>query len=162
MNQRPLNLRAFLQVILIVISLCGCGVWLLGFGWMQVSAERRLAKMSAEVEGRVIGHSTRPLSKGGRSSTLLIEYMPPNLPPITKEFDVDAADYRSGVATGKAKVTYLPADPQVSRVTHFAVFPFQILVGFGGLMIVAGLFCLVHALIRARSRTSSGSVPGAE
>ena len=68
-------------------------------------------------------------------------------PAITKEFDVGSSDYQAAKETGKARVTYLPEDPQVSRVTDFEILPFQILLGLGGLMTLAGLFCLAHLLM---------------
>lgn len=134
------------KAILIISFLLGVGTWLLRFGWTHVQTDQRLEKSSAVIEGRVISSTSRPLSKGGQSSTLVVEYVPKNHAAITKEFDVDSDDYKSAQATGKAKVTYLPEDPQVSRVTNFAMLPFQVLIGLGGLMTLAGLFCFVHAL----------------
>ncbi len=134
------------KAILISTFLLGVGIGLLSFGLMHVQTDQRLAKSSEVIEGRVISSTSRPLSKGGQSLTLVVEYVPKNHVAITKEFDVDSGDYKSAQATGKAKVTYLPEDPQVSRVTHFAALPFQILIGLGGLMTLAGLFCFVHAL----------------
>lgn len=134
------------KITLIISCLLGVGIWLLRIGWNDVQTDQRLERSSAVIEGRVISSTSRPLSKGGQSLTLVVEYLPKNHAAITKEFDVDSGDYRSAQATGKAKVTYLPEDPQVSRVTHFAALPFQILIGLGGLMTLAGLFCFVHAL----------------
>jgi hypothetical protein len=133
-------------VVLIVSSLVGVGLWLLSFGWTRVSTDRKLEQGSAVVVGRVISAAARPLSKGGQSLTLVVEYRPPNHPAITKEFDVDAAAYKAAQAGGQASVTYLPGDPHVSRVTKFAILPYQILIGLGGIMLLSGLFCLVHAL----------------
>lgn len=135
------------KAILIITFLLGVGIWLLSFGWTHVQTDHRLEKSSAEVDARVISSSSRRLSKGGQSFTLVVEYAPQNHGPITKEFDVDGSDYTVAQETGKARVTYLPEDPQVSRVTKFAVLPFQILIGLGGIMILSGFFCLVHALM---------------
>lgn len=134
------------KTTLIISFLLGVGIWLLCFGWGYVQTDQRLEKNSAAVEGRVISSSSRRLSKGGQSLTLIVEYVPKDHVAITKEFDVDSSDYKSAQATGKARVTYLPEDPQISRVTEFALLPFQILIGLGGLMTLAGLFCFVHAL----------------
>jgi Protein of unknown function (DUF3592) len=135
------------KAILIISFLLGVGIWLLCFGWNYVQEDQRLEQSSAVVEGRVISSSTRRLSKGGQSSTLVVEYVTPNHPAITKKFDVDSDDYQAAKETGKARVTYLPENPQVSRVTDFAILPFQILIGLGGLMTLGGLYCLVHALM---------------
>lgn len=140
------------KAILISTFLLGVGIWLLCLGWNHVQTDQRLEKSSATVEGRVISSSTKRGSRGGQYSALVVEYNPANHPAITKEFDVDSDDYKSAQATGKAKVTYLPEEPQISRVTHFTALPFQILMGLGGLMTLAGLFCFVHALkTRARA-----------
>lgn len=78
--------------------------------------------------------------------TIEVEYVPRGHPPITKVFDVDSGDYKSAVATGKATVTYLPEDPRISRVTKFAMLPFQLIIGLGCIMLLAGFSCLAHAL----------------
>jgi Protein of unknown function (DUF3592) len=132
------------KVILIIVFLLGVGLWLLGVGWVQVQTAQRLDQSSAVVEGRVISSESRPLSKGGQSMTLVVEFAPANHAAITKTFHVDSDDFKAAEATGKAKVTYLPDDPQVSRVTEFALFPSQFLVGFGGVVSLAGMVCLVH------------------
>lgn len=125
----------------------GLGAWVLDSGWRHVRDDRRLQESSAEVEGRVVGSSTRELGKGGQSMTLVVKYAPEAHAPITKEFDVDSSDYKSALASGKAIVTYLPGDPRISRVTHFAILPFQFLIGLGGLMMAAGVFCIGHAVM---------------
>lgn len=135
------------KAILIISFLLGVGIWLLSFGWNYVQADQRLEQSSAVVEGRVISSSSRPLYKGGQSLALVVEYVPKNHAAITKEFYVDSDDYKYAQDTGNAKVTYWPEDPQVSRVTDFAMLPFQTLIGLGGLMSLGGLFCLVHALM---------------
>ena len=134
------------KAILISTFLLGVGIWLLCFGWNYMQTDQRLEKSSAVIEGRVISSSTKRGSRGGQYSALVVEYKPADSPAIRKEFDVGSSDYQAAQETGKARVTYLPEDPQVSRVTHFAALPFQILIGLGGLMTLAGLFCFVHAL----------------
>jgi|JI9StandDraft_2_1071091.scaffolds.fasta_scaffold652207_1 uncharacterized membrane protein YphA (DoxX/SURF4 family) len=136
-----------LKAFLITIFLLGVGIGLLSFGWTQVQTDQRLEKSTATVEGRVISSSTKRGSRGGQYSALVVEYKPVDSPAIRKEFDVGSSDYHAAKETGKARVTYLPEDPQVSRVTHFAVMPFWVLSVLGGVMILAGLFCLVHALM---------------
>ena len=149
------------KVILIITFLLGVGIWLLSFGWTHVQTDQRLEKSSAEVDGRVISSSSHRLSKGGHSFTLVVEYTPQNHGPITKGFDVDGSDYTAAQETGKARVTYQPEDPQVSRVTKFAVLPFQILIGLGGIMILSGFFCLVHALM-TKEKASLSTGPDSE
>jgi hypothetical protein len=135
------------KAILIIIFLFGVGIGLTIFGWKHVHDAQRLEKSSAVAEGRVISSSTERLSRGGQSSTAVVEYVPSNHPAITKKFYIDSDDYQTAQSTGKLKVTYLPEDPQVSIVTDFAIMPFQILIGLGSLMILAGLFCLIHAVL---------------
>ena len=145
------------KAFLITGFLLGVGLWLTSFGWSYVKSDQRLNQSSAVVEGRVVSSSTYKLSRGGQSSTLVVKYTPPNHPPITKAFDVSSGDYQTAQDTGKAKVTYSPEDPQVSRVTQFEILPFQVLIGLGGLMTLAGLFCLLHA-VRDRTKISTPSV----
>jgi hypothetical protein len=144
------------KAFLITSFLLGVGLWLTIFGWSYVQTDQRLKQSSAVVEGRVVSSSTYKLSRGGQSSALVVKYTPPNHPTITKKFDVSSGDYQTAQATGKAKVTYFPEDPQVSRVTEFEILPFQVLIGLGGLMIMAGLFCLLHAL-KPTGKTSAPS-----
>lgn len=139
------------KAILISTFLLGVGIGLLSFGWMHVQTDQRLEKSSATVEGRVISSSTKRGSRGGQYSALVVEYKPADSPAIRKEFDVGSSDFQAAQETGKASVTYLPEDPQVSRVTDFEILPFQTLLGLGGLMTLAGLFCLVHVL-RTRAK----------
>ena len=135
------------KAILISTFLLGVGIWLLCFGWNDVQTDQRLAKSSATVEGRVISSSTKRGSRGGQYSALVVEYKPADSPAIRQEFDVGSSDYQAAQETGKARVTYLPEEPQVSRVTHFEVMPFWVLIVLGGLMILAGLFCVAHLLM---------------
>jgi hypothetical protein len=65
---------------------------------------------------------------------------------------------KAAQATGKAKVTYLPEDPQVSRVTDFAILPYQILIGLGGVMTLAGLSCLGHVMKFGRKTLADAGV----
>ena len=126
--------------------LVGAGSWILAWSWDQVSIHRALEHGAASIEGRVIDRSSRELQKGGQSWTLLVEYAPPGGRSLTKEFDVDGATYREATADGTVQVTYLPTDPEVARVTRFAILPFQALIGLGALMLAAGLFCFAHTL----------------
>lgn len=130
---------------LTIVVLAGGGLWLLGYGWTQEQTDRRLDQGAAVVEGRVIRSSTQRLSKGGQSSTLVVEYTPVNHPAITREFAVDGDAYRAAQATGRAKVTYVPEEPRISRVTDFARLPFQLLIVLGGVMSLAALAGLVQA-----------------
>jgi len=75
----------------------------------------------------------------------VVEYSPANHAPITTEFDVDGGDFTTAQETGKAKVTHVPEEPQISRVTDFAALPFQVLLALGGLLLLGGAVCLVHA-----------------
>ena len=136
------------KATLISTFLLGVGIWLLCLGWNHVQTDQRLEKSTATVEGRVISSSTKRGSRGGQYSALVVEYKPVDSPAIRKEFDVGSSDYHAAKETGKARVTYLPEDPQVSRVTDFEILPFQILLGLGGLMTLAGLFCLAHLLMK--------------
>jgi len=134
------------KFILIVSSLLGMGGWVTHFGWTRVQEDQRLVQSSAVTEGRVVSSASRALAKGGQSLTVVAEYVPKGHAAITKEFDVDSGDYKSAQATGRVTVTYAPEEPQISRVTKFAVLPFQFLIGLGGFMLLGGLFCLVHAM----------------
>ena len=131
-----------LQPLLIIVFLIGMGIWLMYSGWTRVWTDQRLDQSSAVTSGRVVEAATRALSKGGQSSTLVVEYAPAEHAPITREFDVDGSAYRSGVERGTVQVTYLPADPQVARVVRFDPMPSWILIGFGGIVLLAGFSCL--------------------
>lgn len=144
-----------LRPFLVIASLTGVGGSLLAFGLNGARTHQLLDQGAASVEGTVIDASTRALAKGGQSSTLVVEYTPENRKPVTRKFDVDGDAYRAALESGKASVTYLPDRPEISRVTRFAILPFQILAGFGGLMLLAGLFCLWHAL-RLRQKALHG------
>jgi hypothetical protein len=132
--------------MLVIVILTGAGGSLLAFGLHRARTWRLLDRNAAVAEGIVIDASTRSLAKGGQSSTLVVEYAPQNHKPITRNFDVDGDTYRASMESGKASVTYLPDQPEISRVTRFAILPIQILAGLGGLMLLAGLICLGHAI----------------
>ena len=138
----------FIKPVLIIAFLMSMGTWLLTFGWTRVRTDQQLDRRSAVTEGRVVDGSTHRLSKGGQTSTLIVEFVPDQQAAITREFDVDRSTYQSGLDSGKVTVTYLPEDPRVSRVTRFDPLPYQILMGFGGLVLLSGLFCLGHFAIR--------------
>jgi hypothetical protein len=135
------------KAILVTAVLLGVGPWLFLFSWNHLQDASRLDQSAAVVEGHVIRSSSERLSKGGHSYTLVVEYIPANHAPITKEFDVDGGDFTTARETGKAKVTYVPEEPEISRVTHFAALPFQVLLALGGLMMLGGAGCLTHACL---------------
>lgn len=128
--------------LLITASLIGVGLWLIYSGWTAVRTDQRLDQSSAVTSGRVVDGETRALAKGGQSSTLIVEYTPAGHDPITREFDVNGSTHRSGLESGTVDVTYLPEDPQVARVVRFDPLPYWVLVGFGAIVLLAGLFCL--------------------
>jgi Protein of unknown function (DUF3592) len=140
--------HARLKRMLITITLIAVGTWLLVTGWAAVDSNRRLDMGAVTVEGRVIDTATEKLSKGGQSSTVTVEYLPGKPPAITRKIDVSGSDYRAALETGKVQVSYLPDDPEVSRVTRFAIFPFQFLAGLGGLILFSGLFCLGYFIVK--------------
>ncbi len=133
-----------LAAYLVIAFLLGGGAYLTWSGGAPLYTLHRLAEHEAVVEGRVIGKATRALSRGGQSSVLVVAYALAGQPTITKVFDVDGATYRASVASGKARVWYHPEDPSISVITRFAALPFQVLVGLGGLMLLAGAFCVWH------------------
>ncbi|MCB1889848.1 MAG: hypothetical protein KDH20_19735 [Rhodocyclaceae bacterium] len=127
---------------LVIAFLLGGGAYLTTSGWDNVYTLHRLEQASSAVEGRVLGKATRALSRGGQSWTLVVEYQPEGHPPLTKTFDVNGSTYRAAVASGVVRVTYHPDDPEVSLITKFAILPFQMLLGLGILMLLAGAFCV--------------------
>ena len=135
-------LPRFLKPLLITTSLIGAGLWLIISGWTAVRTDQRLDQSSVVTSGRVVDGETRALAKGGQSSTLVVEYTPAGHDPITREFDVDGRTLRSGLESGTVEVTYLPEDPHVARVVRFDPLPYWVLVGFGAIVLLAGLFCL--------------------
>lgn len=145
--------------VLITATLIGIGIWLLGFGWTRVRADRLLDQRSATTEGRVTDGWISTGSRGGKWSTLVVEYVPPLHAPITRNFDVNATTYETGLATRKVTVTYLPEDPRISRVTRFETLPFQLLIGLGAAILLSGFFCLWHFL-KSLSKSTSAGQPG--
>lgn len=144
-----------LAAYLVIAFLMGGGLYLAWSGGGHLYTLHRLSQHEAATEGRVVGKATRALSRGGQSSVLVVEYEAAGHPTITKVFDVDGPTYRAAVASGKARVRYHPEDPSISLVTKFAALPFQILVGFGVLMALAGAFCIWH-LNRANTTPAGG------
>jgi len=134
------------QPVLVVVFLLGAGLWLLNDGWREEWAAERLDQSAAVVEGRVVSGHSQALSKGGQASSLVVAYTPANHATITKTFDVDGETYRAAQVSGAVQVRYLPEEPQISRVTKWAQFPFQLLVGLGGLMLLGGIAVLGWAL----------------
>lgn len=134
-----------LKALLITCLLLGGGLWLSAYAWMEVRISRRLDERGVAVEGRVVSQRTQTLSKGGQAFYVTVEYAP-GVPAITAEFPVDGSDYKTAATTGKAKVTCLPEEPRTARVTHFAILPFQLLLGLGALITLAGLVCAVMML----------------
>lgn len=140
--------RARFKQMLVTVTLIGVGAWLLITGWTAVEANRRLDRQAVTVEGRVIDAATEKLSKGGQSSSVTVEYLPGKPPAITRKIDVSGSDYRAALESGTVQVSYLPDDPKVSRITRFAIFPFQFLAGLGGLILLSGLFCLGYFIVK--------------
>ncbi len=136
-----MDLQKF-KAVLIIVTLIGMGIGLSGFGWSRVRTDRLLDQSSDATEGRVVDSSVYKGSRGGEWPTLVVEYSPGEHGPITRSFDVDRSTYQTALATGKVRVSYRPEDPRISRITRFETLPFQILTGLGGMILLAGLFCL--------------------
>lgn len=134
------------KVILTVTTLIGMGIGLLGFGWNRVRSDQLLDQSSQQTEGRVIDSWVHKGARGGEWPTLVVKYAPAAHAPITRNFDVDQSTYQTALETRKVVVNYWPEDPQISRVTRFETLPFQLLIGLGGLILLAGLICLWHYL----------------
>jgi hypothetical protein len=132
------------------------GIGLAVFGWSRVRTDVRLDQRNAVIEGKVIDGFISTGMKSGQWSHLVVEYHPANHAPVRRTFDVDSQTYKSGLETRTSIVTYLPEDPQVSRVTRFSPLPYQILVWVGGLMALVGLIGLI-GLLRTRAAAVSGS-----
>lgn len=139
---------------LIIFFLLATGAWILMTGWSAIDAAAKLTQNTAEVTGRVLNHSSRQLGKGGQSMQLLVAYTPANGTVITKSFDVDSTDYKTGLAKGMVTVTYWPENPHVSRVTDFAILPYYVLVVLGVVMVLAGVVSL-GLLVRDRRQPIS-------
>jgi hypothetical protein len=138
---------------LVISFLIGMGLWLSYFCWGHIDTSQRLEQSSVVIEGRVMSNATRSIGKRGQSFTLVVEYLPAKHPAITKEFDVDGSTYTSALASSKAKVTYLPEDPKVSLITPFAAMPYQILLGFAILLLIAGLSLLWYETKAVKNRS---------
>ncbi|MGL4401057.1 MAG: hypothetical protein ACRCXD_14400 [Luteolibacter sp.] len=147
--------------ILVIATLIGMGVGLLGFGWDRVRTDRLLDRSSAATEGRVMDSWVHTGSRGGEWPTLVVEYVPTAHAPITRKFDVNQTTYQTALETRKVTVHYFPEDPRISRVTRFETLPFQLLTGLGGAILLAGFFCFVHYM-KKRSKVGPGGQPGAE
>lgn len=151
----PQLLKEKIVKTVITVFLFGGGLWMLATSGSSILAEQKLQQSSAVVEGRVIDGSVRSLSKGGQSLRLEVEYVPAGHAPITRTFDVDTADYQAAMTSRKALVTYHPADPEVSRVTQFAMLPNWVVMGLGAFMVVAGLICLRCDVKTSRSSSAA-------
>jgi hypothetical protein len=133
-----------LQALLCISFLLIAGIYMMASGWTRLKTDLQLDQRSAVIEGRVIEGYISKGMRGGQWSHLVVEYQPENHAPITRKFDVDGATYKAALDTRKATITYLPEDPQVSRMTRFAPLPFKILIWLGGIMIAGGLICIWH------------------
>ncbi len=152
----PQLLKEKIVKTVITVFLFGGGLWMLAASGSSILVEQKLQQSSAVVEGRVIDGSARSLSKGGQSLRLVVEYVPAGHAPITRTFDVDTADYQAAMASRNARVTYHPADPEVSRVTQFAMLPDWVVLALGAFMVMAGFICL-----RCEVETFRSSSPAA-
>lgn len=139
-----------IKALLITCILLGGGLWLSAYAWMEVRTARRLDEGGVAVEGRVVNQRTQALSKGGQAFYVTVEYEAPGVPAITTELPVDGSDYKTAASIGKTKVTYLPEEPRTARLTKFAILPFQLLLGLGALITLAGLVCAVMMLKSGR------------
>lgn len=148
---RP-NLAPFLCMSTVMVL----GIGLASFGWTRVRTDVRLDQRNAVIEGKVIDGFISTGLRGGQWSHLVVEYHPANQAPVRRTFDVDSQTYESGLETRTSIITYLPEDPQVSRVKRFSPLPYQILVWVGGLMALVGLIGLI-GLLRTRAAAVSGS-----
>lgn len=138
-----MDLQKF-KAVLITTTLLGMGIGLMIFGWSRVRADRLLDQSSIATEGRVVDSRVYKGSRGGEWPTLVVEYSPEAHGPITRDFDVDKSTYQTALETGKVMVSYWPGDPKIGRVTRFETLPFQLLIGLGGIILLAGLICLHH------------------
>lgn len=150
------------KAVLITTTLIGIGIGLVAYGWNSVRTNRLLDESSATAEGRVVDSWVYTGSRGGEWPTLAVEYSPAAHGPVTRNFDVNQAAYQTALETRRVTVNYLPEDPRISRVTRFETLPFQLLIGLGGAILVAGLFCLVHYMKERSKIESADHHPGAE
>lgn len=152
-------MRHTFKPLLCISTVIIIGTGLMVFGWSRARSDLLLDLRNAVTEGRVIDGSVSTGMRGGQWSHLVVEYCPANHAPITRKFDVDAATYRTSLDTRKATVTYLPEDPEVSRVTRFAPLPFQILTWVGGLFALTGVISLLF-FMKSRAKAPDGGVTG--
>jgi hypothetical protein len=92
-----------------------------------------------------------------------VEYSPTSHKPITRKFAVNRSTYQTALETRKVIVNYWPDDPQISRVDRFETLPYQLLIGLGGMILNAGLFCLMRYLKeppKAGPHSRLGAEPG--
>jgi hypothetical protein len=92
-----------------------------------------------------------------------VEYSPTSHKPITRKFAVNRSTYQTALETRKVIVNYWPDDPQISRVDRFETLPYQLLIGLGGMILIAGLFCLMRSLTeppKAGPHSRLGAEPG--
>lgn len=146
--------------VLVIATLIGMGVGLLGFGWNRVRTDRLLDQSSAATEGRVIDSWVHTGSRGGEWPTLVVEYSPAAHEPVTRNFDVNQTTYQTALETRKVTVHYFPEHPRISRVTRFETLPFQLLTGLGGAILFAGLFGFVHYMKERSKVGQPGDEPG--
>ncbi len=151
----PHLLKEKILKTVITVVLFGGGLWMLATSGSAVLVEQKLQQSFAVVEGRVIDGSARRLSKGGQSLRLVVEYVPAGHAVITRTFDVDTDDYQEAMASRKVRVTYHPADPEVSRVTQFAMLPCLACLALGAFMVVAGFVCLRCDVETSRSSSAA-------
>lgn len=151
------------KAVLITAALLGMGIGLMGFGWNMVRTDGLLDQKSAATEGRVIDSSVYKGSRGGEWPSLVVEYSPTAHEPITRKFDVNRSTYQTALETRKVIVHYWPDDPRISRVNRFETLPYQLLIGLGGMILSAGLFCLIRFLkwpSKAGPAARMGTEPG--
>jgi Protein of unknown function (DUF3592) len=154
-----MDLQKF-KAVLITATLLGIGIGLMGFGWNMVRTDGLLDQNSAATEGRVIDSSVYTGSRGGEWPSLVVEYTPTAHAPITRKFAVNQSTYQTALETRKVVVNYWPDDPRIGRVNRFETLPFQLLIGLGAMILLAGLFCLVRYLkwpSKAESPTQVGT-----
>lgn len=140
-----MDLQKF-KALLITVTLLGMGFGLMGFGWNMVRTDGLLDQKSTATEGRVIDSSVYTGSRGGEWPSLVVEYSPTAHEPITRKFEVDRSTYQTALETKRVVVNYWPDDPRISRVNRFETLPYQLLIGLGGMILFAGLFCLMRYL----------------
>jgi hypothetical protein len=141
------------KALLCISTVLLIGIGLTVFSWNRVRSDQLLDQQSAVIEGKVTEGWVTKGQRGGQWSTLVVEYQPAGHPMIKRKFDADRVTYDTGLETKKVAVTYFPEDPGIARVTRFETMPFQILMGFGGLITLGGLIGLGH-FIKTRPRTN--------